>query len=206
MNEQTADMDARARLSALRVLDGRKQRLETELKSTRKTWSDALTELTKAMHELIDQTNPVKSSDCRTRLNEIREAREEKQQAEADKKKEIDSVTSRVSRVDAAMVELIRTDTDDQMGLDLGGNEVSPGLRMTSDTAETVGAALSTIKDDGGELSPDLAELELALESMGMADLTLAPEPEDDPDLETKVGASQPDAVASNEGAAEVPF
>jgi predicted ribosome quality control (RQC) complex YloA/Tae2 family protein len=159
-------MDAVRRLAALRALDARKERLDLTLKATRKQWADTLTEKTQTLHKLIEKPNPAKK-DCANRLNEIREAFEARQEAEKQKQREVDEITSRQKKVEAAMVELIRHDPeDDQMTLDVENTE--DGLGMTTDTATAVNDAIGDHVKQGGEMSPDLEDLKGQLDGMGL--------------------------------------
>lgn len=166
------NMDAVRRLAALRTLDARQERLELEVKAKRKEWADILTEQSKVLHGLIEKPNPAKK-DCAGRLNQIREAFELRQESEKTKAKEIDSLTSRLKKVEAAMVELIRHDPeDDQMTLDV--EETADGLNMTTDTATAVHEAIGDQLRQGGELTPDMKDLKGQLDGMGLSTPALA--------------------------------
>lgn len=182
MSQTQADpkqsMDAVRRLAALRILDGRRERLELELKAKRKEWADTLTGLSKALHALIEKPNPAKK-DCPKRLNQIRAAFNERQEAEKEKAKEVDAITSRLKRVEAAIVELIRHDPDDdQMELDV--EDKAGSLNMTTDTAKAVHESISDQVRQGGELTPDVEDLRKQLDGMGLSDLALVPDGEPD--------------------------
>ena len=172
-------MDAVRRLAALRILDARKERLDLRLKAKRKEWADALGEQTKALHETIEQPNPGKLKEAKDRLDRIRSLYERRKEMENEKKKEIDAITTQTNRVEAAIVELIRSDPDDmQQELELD-DKASPTLNMTADTAKEVGEAIQDLTREGAEITADVEDLKTQLKDMGLASLRLVDDPGD---------------------------
>lgn len=160
--------DAIRRLAALKLLDDRRTRLDLELKAARKNWADELGEKSKELHGAIEAPNPGKLKECKIQLNTIRDLYLERKDMEAAKKTELDAVTSKVNKVGAAIVELIRADPEDlQQELELD-EMVGPSLNMTGDTAKMVGEAIQDLTREGAEITPDVKDLHDQIAEMGL--------------------------------------
>ena len=176
------EMSARQRLQALRLLDSRRQRLEHEVKSTRKKWSDKLTELTQSLNGKIKDNEPSKDNDCRKALKSIKKALEKREAAEKQKKREIDEATSKLAEVEAGIIELIRSRPSDQQTLELDPEAAGSGVYMTNDTAKAVGAAMEDHVEQGGEMTADMDDLKGRLKDLGVEGLSLVPNDNDEPE------------------------
>lgn len=172
--------DAVERLAALRLLDSRKTRLGIEVGAARKKWADDLGDKSKELHKQIELPNPGKFTEAKKRLDLIRSLFEERKEIEAAKKIQLDKLTAETKKTEAAIVELIRSDLDDnQQELELEGS-AGPKLNMSPDTAKMVGAAITSVRDDGGELSPSEEGLADTLSEMGVFGLSLVDDPDGD--------------------------
>jgi len=176
---QPDDLTAGQRLLALRALSTRRQRLEHQLKSQKLKWRERLDELSRALHDLIEEQVPAKPAQCKNSLVAIQEAYEARRTAVAEKKADIDATTTKIAAVDAAMYEMIHAEPGSQMDLELGGDPDEGGPRwLTSDTGRQVSRAIADLGDD--DASADMADLRARLDELGVAGLTLAPEAGDE--------------------------
>ena len=162
-NDETT---ARQLLLSLRLLDGRRQRLEHELGATKQRYKDELTDVTKRMNAKIDEGLPVDDEDCRKRLRTIQQLFRERQRTEEDKSEAIDEVKSSLKSVEASIVEVIRSEPSSQQSLEFDGDGL-PGMSLTTDTARVIAVALEDAEGQGAETTPDMDELRGRLNELG---------------------------------------
>lgn len=187
-------MDAERRLSALRLLDQRKERLALQMNAERQKWRETITESTKAWHKTIRAPVPGKLADCKARISQIQDGLAEREDLQKQKKRKIDAIKTQIERAETAFLELLRSDPDSpQMELDV--DEKMVDLGMSPQAAKEVGKSIKDLRDEGAELGDDVVDLEKQLEEMGMTGLRLV----DDGDLAEEDSESEEDGDEDSE-------
>lgn len=176
---------ARKLLLSLRLLDSRRQRLELEVSAKRKEWKDQLTATSKELHAKIDDGLPTEDHDCRKRLKQIQNLFRQRQREESARDEQVDAIQSKLKSVEAAIVEVIRSEPSAQRSLDF--DEGEQGMTLTKETAVTVASALQDALKQGAQQTPDMDDLRSQLERMGAKGLRVVDPPADEPANDSEV-------------------
>lgn len=177
-----ADDTYRLRLAAIGLADSRKTRLETDLAAAKKRHADALGKLTEAITALMPKHEADLPDDARGRLVDLFKAHQERDKAEAAKKREVDRINASLKKASAQLTELIRSRVEDrQTALALGDAALADGLGVSHEAAAGIARAIAEVEQAGGKLSVDEQRLRERLQASGVV-FSLDDDVEDDSD------------------------
>lgn len=115
---------ARRLLVAMRLLDQRRTRMETEQGDTRKKFAERLKEATQSLNEEIQAEPPLDDADCREQLQEIKTRFKSREAIKDAKKLELDKIKAAIAEIKSAIAECMRVEPEqisfeflDQAGL-----------------------------------------------------------------------------------------